>query len=106
MKRESDLSEARDARVLGRRMISETGTALGRVKDVLYTDQSSDGPWGVVGTGWFGTERFVPLHDAYLATDGKVVVPYDKSTVKHAPRAGDHVLVPAVRAALAAYYGA
>jgi hypothetical protein len=87
-------------------MINDRGEALGRVNDVLYGDESSNSPWAVVGTGWFGTERFVPLHGAYLATDGKVVVPYDKSTVKHAPRAGDHALVPAVRAALAAYYGA
>ena len=103
MKRESVLSEAR---VLGRRMIDESGTSIGRINDVLYDDPSSDDSWAVVGTGWLGKERFVPLHGAYLATDGNVVVPYDRNIVKHAPRARDHALVPAVRAALAAYYGA
>ena len=101
MKRESDVS---DARVVGHRMVNDHGTIVGRVKDVIYSDRSNEPAWAVVGTGWFGSERLVPLHEAYVATDGKVVVPYDKATVKHAPRARDHVLVPAVRAALAAYY--
>jgi len=106
MKNESALNEARDSQMLGHRMINERGETLGRVQDVLYGDQAAESPWAVVSTGWFGRERFVPLHGAYLATDGKVVVPYDKNTVRHAPRAGDHALVPAVRAELAAYYGA
>src|SRR5258707_815330 len=102
MKRESELS---DTRVVGHRMIDDHGTVVGRGNDVIYGDRSSEPEWAVVGTGWWRTERFVPLHEAYLATDGKVVVPYDKAIIKHAPRAGDHLLVPAVRAALAAYYG-
>jgi hypothetical protein len=60
----------------------------------------------VVRIGWLRGERFVPLHGAYVATDGNVVVTYEKSTIKHAPGTRDHVLVPAVRAALAEYYGA
>jgi hypothetical protein len=106
MKRESGLSDAQDASVLGRRMIDENGAVIGRIKDVLYGEPADDAPWAVVGIGVLGSERFAPLRDAYLADDGKVVVPYDKTLVKGAPRAGDHVLVPAVRAALAAYYGA
>jgi len=105
MKHESDLREARDTHVLGHRMIDDRGSFVGWVNDVLSVDPPDEAAWAVVGTRWFGTERFVPLDEAYVAIDGNVVVPYDKNTIKHAPRAGDHVLVRAVREALAAYYG-
>lgn len=109
MQRESGLREPRGVRALSHRMINDRGVVIGRVEDVRYggvsSEASTDGLWAVVATGRFGTERFVPLHEAYLASDGNVVVPYDETTVEHAPRAGNHCLLPALRAALAAYYG-
>jgi sporulation protein YlmC with PRC-barrel domain len=98
-------SEQRDLQVLGHRMVTERGTVIGRVNDVLIDETATDDAWAVVSTGVLRSERFVPLTAAYLAADGDVVVPYDKNTVKRAPRADDHVLTTPVRRELAEYYG-
>ena len=97
--------ESRDHQVLGHRMVSEQGTVIGRVNDVLIDQTASDDAWAVVSTGFMRSEHFVPLTSAYIADDGDVVVPYDKSTIKRAPRAAEHVLTTPVRKELAAYYG-
>jgi sporulation protein YlmC with PRC-barrel domain len=114
MTRESDFSELseareasehRDLRVLGHRMVTERGSLIGRVNDVVIDETATDDAWAIVSTGVLRSEHFVPLTAAYLAVDGDVVVPYDKSTVKRAPRADDHVLTSPVRKELADYYG-
>jgi sporulation protein YlmC with PRC-barrel domain len=106
MTHEPEFSEQAEPQVLGRKMVTDHGEVIGRVSDVLIDDTTADGAWAVVGTGLLRSERFVPLTSAYVATDGNVVVPYDKNMVKRSPRAGDHVLTRAVRQELAEYYGA
>ena len=100
-----DNSERSEAQVLGQRVVSEHGEMIGRVNDVLIDDSATDRAWAVVSTGLLRTEHFVPLAEAYVGIDGNVVVPYEKNTVKKAPRADEHVLTAPVREKLAAYYG-
>ena len=100
-----ETGEQRDLQVLGHRMVSDQGSVIGRVNDVLIDEGAADDRWAVVSTGLLRSEHFVPLTAAYLADDGDVIVPYDKNTIKRAPRAAEHVLTPPVRKELAAYYG-
>jgi uncharacterized protein (TIGR02271 family) len=70
----------------GRDLIDNDGDKIGTI-DEIYLDRESDEPeWAVVTTGLFGTKRtFVPLSQAQPHEDG-VRVPFDKATVKDAPR--------------------
>jgi uncharacterized protein (TIGR02271 family) len=70
----------------GRDLYDNDGDKIGSIDDV-YLDRDTDEPeWAVVTTGLFGTKRtFVPLTEATTADDG-VRVPFEKATVKDAPR--------------------
>src|SRR3954467_11730430 len=70
----------------GHDMIGSDGDKIGSIDDI-YLDRETEQPeWAVVTTGLFGTKRtFVPLADAQSGDDG-VRVPFDKATVKDAPR--------------------
>jgi uncharacterized protein (TIGR02271 family) len=70
----------------GRDLIDNDGDKIGSIEDV-YLDRGTQEPeWVVVTTGLFGNKRtFVPLSGAESAEDG-VRVPFDKATVKDAPR--------------------
>ncbi|MDQ1466301.1 MAG: hypothetical protein QOH10_716 [Actinomycetota bacterium] len=105
MTREPAFDDRHESQVSGHRMVSEAGDVIGRVNDVLVDETAVDAAWAVVRTGLTRSEHFVPLTNAYLGVDGSVVVPYDKNTVKRAPRAGEHVLTAPVREELAGYYG-
>ena len=100
-----ETGESRDLQVLGHRMVSDRGAVIGRVSDVLIDESAADDAWAVVSTGLLRSEHFVPLTAAYITHDGDVVVPYEKNTIKRAPRASEHVLSSPVRKELAAYYG-
>jgi ribosomal 30S subunit maturation factor RimM len=101
----SENGERYDQHVLGQNVVSENGDTIGRVNDVLIDETGPDGAWAVVTMGLLRSEHFVPLAEAYVGIDGNVVVPYEKHTVKKAPRADEHVLTGPVREKLAAYYG-
>ena len=106
MNREPEFGDSRETQVVGHPMVTEQGETIGKVNDLLIDESdTADGQWAVVSTGMLRADRFVPLASAYVATDGNVVVPYDKETVKRAPSAKEHVLSPAVRKELADYYG-
>jgi uncharacterized protein (TIGR02271 family) len=71
--------------VAGRDVYGPDGDKIGSVAQVYLDDQSGQPEWLTVHTGLFGmNESFVPLRDATV-TEGRVEVPYDKSTVKDAP---------------------
>ena len=53
--------EHQDLQVLGHRMVSDQGTVIGRVNDVLIDEGSADDRWAVVSTGLLRSEHFVPL---------------------------------------------
>jgi hypothetical protein len=79
---------------------------VGRVTDVLFDDREFSPRWAVVKTGFFGGERFVPLQNAYLDHAGRLVVPFDKTSIKRAPKTrGDHMVSPEVAKELRDYYG-
>ena len=90
--------------LLDRIVINESGDKLGRVTDVLFDNTGQSARWAVVSLG-LTSARYVPLTHAYTSAEGSVVVPYDKSTVKHAPKADrDHVLTPDLEEALFRHY--
>ena len=65
---------------------TSSGEKVGKVGQVYLDDESGQPSWVTVKTGLFGTqESFVPLPRADLA-GVDVVVPYDKETIKGAPR--------------------
>jgi sporulation protein YlmC with PRC-barrel domain len=102
----SEPSEHGDHQVLGHDVVTANGEVIGTVNDVLMDEKADvDTAWAVVSTGRLRADRFVPLSESYRGADGSLVVPYDKNTVKHAPRADEHVLTAPVREKLSAYYG-
>ena len=65
---------------------------IGTIDDVVYDDRGQP-IWAVVELGLLRAAHYLPMAAGYLTENGKFVVPYDKSTVKSAPRARrDHVL--------------
>jgi sporulation protein YlmC with PRC-barrel domain len=92
------------ADLLDRTVINERGEKLGKVTDVLFDDRG-DPRWAVVSAGLLASAHYVPLARAFTTPDGRVVVPYDKGVVKHAPRAaGGHVLDRDLEARLLEHY--
>jgi sporulation protein YlmC with PRC-barrel domain len=90
--------------LLDRVVISESGDKLGRVTDVLFDNSGQSARWAVVSLGLMSA-RYVPLTHAYTSAEGSVVVPYDKSMVKNAPKADrDHILTPDIEEALVRHY--
>jgi uncharacterized protein (TIGR02271 family) len=90
----------------GRDLIGNDGDKIGSIEDV-YLDRGTQEPeWVVVTTGLFGNKRtFVPLSGAQSAEDG-VRVPFDKATVKDAPRIDpDGALSSAEERELYRHYG-
>ena len=73
----------------GGTVVGTDGDKIGKVSQVFLDDQTGNPEWVTVHTGLFGTaESFVPLNQASVRGD-EIVVPYDKSTVKGAPRVSD-----------------
>ena len=65
---------------------SSTGERIGDIGQVYLDNETGEPNWVTVKTGLFGTqESFVPLAQAE-ANGADVTVPYDKDTVKNAPR--------------------
>ena len=70
----------------GENLCDRDGGKIGSVEEI-YLDAETGAPeWALVNTGLFGTKSsFVPLRDA-SESDGMLRVPYDKATVKDAPK--------------------
>ncbi|GAA2727143.1 DUF2382 domain-containing protein [Cellulomonas aerilata] len=100
-------SEIQNLLTSGGTVVGDDGASIGKVSQVFLDDRTGDPEWVTVTTGLFGTgESFVPLGQASVRGD-EVVVPYDKSTVKGAPRVADSSghLSEAEEAELYRYYG-
>jgi sporulation protein YlmC with PRC-barrel domain len=84
---------------------TSSGDKIGKVGQVYLDDESGQPSWVTVKTGLFGTqESFVPLSSADLVGQD-VVVPYDKETIKGAPRVeADATLTPQEEKQLYSYY--
>jgi uncharacterized protein (TIGR02271 family) len=73
------------AKLTGRDVYGSNGDKIGTVGHI-WGDPSGAPAWASVKTGLFGAkESMVPLADANLRK-GRLLVPYDKSQVKDAPR--------------------
>ena len=103
---ESDERRAAAPLLTGQAVVDKRLEKVGTVTDVLFDDHEQTPQWAIVKTGILGSGHLVPLDDTYVAQDGRLVVPLDKSTIKRAPRARrDHVLTLETRRALRDYYG-
>lgn len=88
-----------------REVVDERHAKVGKVTDVIYDDVANEPRWVAIKTGLVGGERLTPLAGAYLADDGALVLPFERNTVKHAPKApSDHVLTREVEEELDRYY--
>jgi hypothetical protein len=95
-----------EPRFVGHEAIDQRGTKIGTVTDVLSDDNTGEPTWAVVNTGVMRAAHYVPLVDAYESEQGRLVVAFDKDTVKHSPRAGrEHVLLRSTEEELRRYYG-
>ena len=73
----------------GGNVIDNDGDKIGSIGQIFLDDESGRPEWVTVKTGLFGGgESFVPLRDAEVAGDD-LRVPYEKATVKDAPRISD-----------------
>jgi hypothetical protein len=79
---------------------------IGTVTDVLFDDRDMQPRWAVVKTGLMGGEHYGPVDQAYMDEDGRVILPFDKASVKKAPKASsDHVMTPEVEQQVREYFG-
>jgi hypothetical protein len=88
-------------------VVVDAGLAMvGKVTDVLFDERAMERRWAVVKMGFLGGEHYVPLDNAYIDLDGRLVVPFDRTSIKRAPRVpSDHVLTPEAARELRDYYG-
>lgn len=88
----------------GHDVVDPENRLIGTIDDVMY-DQLGEPTWAVVNLGLLKSSHYIPVASGYLAENGTFVVPYDKRTVKTAPKAPrDHVLDPDVEIKLQEHY--
>jgi uncharacterized protein (TIGR02271 family) len=70
----------------GQDLYDSDGDKIGKIDEIYLDAESNEPEWAVVSTGLFGNKQtFVPIGDANTTGDG-VSVPFEKATVKDAPR--------------------
>lgn len=73
----------------GGTVIGADGEKIGKIGQLYLDDETGRPEWVTATTGLFGgAETFIPLAQASLENES-IVVPYDKDTVKGAPRMDD-----------------
>lgn len=88
----------------GHDVVDPENRLIGTIDDVLY-DHRGEPAWAVVNLGLLRSSHYLPVAAGYLAEDGTFVVPYDKRTVKTAPKAQrHHIIDPDTASELAAHY--
>lgn len=92
--------------LIGGTVTGNDGEKIGKLGQVFLDEQTGEPEWVTVNTGFFGlSENFVPLADASVAGD-TLNVPFDKKTVKEAPRVDAQTqLSPSEEQELFEYYG-
>ncbi|ERG64751.1 hypothetical protein L332_09865 [Agrococcus pavilionensis RW1] len=93
-------------RLVGREVVGSDGERIGDVGQVFVLEGTDEPTWITVRTGLFGMhESFIPVAGATERGDG-LVVPFEKSFVKDAPRIDDaSELSVEQEAELYRYYG-
>jgi uncharacterized protein (TIGR02271 family) len=70
----------------GQTMVDSDGDKIGTIDEIYLDAETNEPEWAVVSTGLFGNKQsFVPIGDGSSTGDG-VRVPFDKATVKDAPK--------------------
>jgi uncharacterized protein (TIGR02271 family) len=70
----------------GQDLIGRDGEKLGTIEEIYLDTDTNQPEWALVTTGMFGTKQsFVPISGA-SREDDRVTVPFDKATVKDAPK--------------------
>jgi uncharacterized protein (TIGR02271 family) len=69
----------------GKTVLGADEQKIGKVVDVYESAAGPEATFVTVATGMFGSNSFVPLHEATMRGE-ELVVPYDKDLVKEAPR--------------------
>jgi stress response protein YsnF/sporulation protein YlmC with PRC-barrel domain len=73
---------------LGLEVVDGAGDRVGRVRDVFVDDETNRPVWLAVSTGMLEKHpSFVPVGGAGTS-DGRVMIDWDRATVKDSPRAG------------------
>ncbi len=90
----------------GENLCDSDGDKIGSVEEIYLDAETNSPEWALVNTGMFGGKStFVPLRDASEA-DGTLQVPFDKATVKDAPKMDPNgQLSQSEEAELYRYYG-
>jgi hypothetical protein len=92
----------------GQEVVGQHGESIGKAADVLYDDEAAERPtWVRVDHGLLHSKHtLVPLDGAYQADSGALVVPFDRQTVRHAPKVKTDVAITKdLRERLVSYYG-
>jgi uncharacterized protein (TIGR02271 family) len=70
----------------GQDLYDREGDKIGGIEEIYLDADTNEPEWALVNTGMFGTKRtFVPLREA-SERDGNLTVPFEKGTVKDAPK--------------------
>jgi uncharacterized protein (TIGR02271 family) len=87
-------------------LVGRDGEKIGSIEEIYLDAETNEPEWALVNTGLFGTKQtFVPLREA-SETDGGLSVPFDKATVKDAPKVEpDGQLTQREESELYRYYG-
>lgn len=101
------MNEASGTAFTGQEVVDELGEKIGVIDDVVYDAETQEPRWAFVKRGLLHPRpAVVPLQwGCYRATDGSIVVPFDRQLVATAPKVREHVLTTETEQALLAHYG-
>ena len=94
------------ATYVGRKVVDPKGNKVGKVSDIFSDSRSLEPKWVSVNLGITHPHQpLIPLHDAFVAESGQLVVPFEARLIKHAP--ASHGVTPTTEeeAELERYYG-
>ena len=102
----ASLQKDRVLQFRGQTLSDANGDKIGKIEEIYLDAQTDEPEWALVNTGMFGTKStFVPVRDAAEA-DGELRVPFEKATVKDAPKIDpDGQLSQREESELYRYYG-
>ncbi len=90
----------------GHEVVDDHSERVGKITDVIYDYSAHPRPrFAIVKLHALGREHVAALAGSHQSDDGRVVLAYDRSTVKHAPKAPhDHVLTPELEAEVVSHF--